>query len=100
MFVDVSLNQFVNGGRVPCTRSDIHRVFAAINVTFEALGHGDIVLVYPKTEAFSQALPVFEFPKSNGLRLWVLPFCLNDRVLILPPSGACGTLDTLFAEFA
>jgi 5-methylcytosine-specific restriction enzyme subunit McrC len=63
-------------------------------------GHGDIVLVYPKTEAFCQALPVFEFPKSNGLRLWVLPFCLQQRVLILPPSGACGTLDTLFAEFA
>jgi hypothetical protein len=55
---------------------------------------------YPKTEAFSQALPVFEFPKSNGLRLWVLPFCLQQRVLILPPSGACGTIDTLFAEFA
>ena len=63
-------------------------------------GDGDIVLVYPKTEAFSQALPVFEFPKSDGLRLWVLPFCLHDRVLILPPSGACRTLDKLFAEFA
>jgi 5-methylcytosine-specific restriction enzyme subunit McrC len=63
-------------------------------------GRGDIVLVYPKTESFSQALPVFEFPKSNGLRLWVLPFCLHKRVLILPPPGACGTLDTLFAELA
>jgi 5-methylcytosine-specific restriction enzyme subunit McrC len=47
-------------------------------------GQGDVVLIYPKTDAFSQPLPVFEFPKSTGLRLWVLPFCLRERVLILP----------------
>lgn len=45
-------------------------------------GQGDVVLIYPKTDAFQQALPVFEFPKSEGLRLWVLPFCLASRVLI------------------
>ena len=63
-------------------------------------GHGDIVLVYPKTEFFSQSLPVFEFPKSKGLRLWVLPFCLHERMLVLPPIGTCGTLDSLFANKA
>lgn len=63
-------------------------------------GHGDIVLVYPKTEFFSQSLPVFEFPKSKGLRLWVLPFCLHERMLVLPPIGTCGTLDSLFAKKA
>jgi 5-methylcytosine-specific restriction enzyme subunit McrC len=63
-------------------------------------GHGDIVLVYPKTEAFSQALPVFEFPKSNGLRLWVLPFSLSDRILILPSATTSGMLDELFRENA
>ncbi|MNR46950.1 hypothetical protein D3C85_1659870 [compost metagenome] len=56
-------------------------------------GQGDVVLIYPKTEAFSQALPVFEFPKSKGLRLWVLPFCLRERVLTLPP---CGRLAPFF----
>lgn len=47
-------------------------------------GQGDVVLIYPKTAAFGQPLPVFEFSKSEGLRLWVLPFCLTSRRLVLP----------------
>ena len=50
-------------------------------------GQGDVVLIYPKTAAFDQPLPVFEFPKLDGLRLWVLPFCLKSRQLGCP-SGA------------
>ncbi len=34
--------------------------------------------------AFDQPLPVFEFPKSEGLRLWVLPFCLTSLRLAVP----------------
>jgi hypothetical protein len=49
-------------------------------------GHGDVVLIYPKTDAFTQPLPVFGFPKANGMRLWVLPFCLKERRLMLPAS--------------
>jgi 5-methylcytosine-specific restriction enzyme subunit McrC len=47
-------------------------------------GMGDVVLIYPKTAAFAQPLPVFEFPKMDGLRLWVLPFCLSSRRLSVP----------------
>lgn len=47
-------------------------------------GQGDVVLIYPKTAAFDQPLPVFEFPKTEGLRLWVLPFCLTSRQLAIP----------------
>jgi 5-methylcytosine-specific restriction enzyme subunit McrC len=47
-------------------------------------GQGDVVLIYPKTAAFCRPLPVFEFPKSEGLRLWVLPFCLTSRRLVIP----------------
>ena len=47
-------------------------------------GKGDVVLIYPKTDTFAQPLPVFEFPKSAGLRLLVLPFCLSSRRLALP----------------
>ena len=47
-------------------------------------GQGDVVLIYPKTAAFDQPLPVFEFPKTEGLRLWVLPFCLTSRRLAVP----------------
>ena len=47
-------------------------------------GRGDIVLIYPKTATFAQPLPVFEFPRSATLRLWVLPFCLSSRRLVVP----------------
>jgi len=47
-------------------------------------GVGDVVLVYPRTDSFLNPLPVFEFPKIAGLRLWVLPFCLKERRLLLP----------------
>lgn len=56
-------------------------------------GPSDVVLIYPKTDAFHKALPVFEFPKADGLRLWVLPFCLRDKSLLLP---LCGSLDACF----
>lgn len=49
-------------------------------------GAGDVVLIYPRTDAFADPLPVFNFPKTRGMRLWVLPFCFEKRQLILPPS--------------
>jgi 5-methylcytosine-specific restriction enzyme subunit McrC len=52
-------------------------------------GQGDVVLIYPKTAAFDQPLPVFEFPKTEGLRLWVLPFCLTSRRLVTPVERPC-----------
>jgi 5-methylcytosine-specific restriction enzyme subunit McrC len=58
-------------------------------------GDGDVVLIYPKTDAFKQALPVFEFPKSSGLRLWVLPFSLKQQRLQLP---SCGSLNVFFVD--
>lgn len=47
-------------------------------------GAGVLALVYPRTAAFDRPLPVFEFPRSTGLKLWVLPFCLQERTLVLP----------------
>lgn len=47
-------------------------------------GRGDVVLIYPKTASFERPVPVFEFPKVEGLRLWVLPFCLKSRRLLVP----------------
>ena len=54
-------------------------------------GQGDVVLIYPKTDTFQNALPVFEFSSSPNLKLWVLPFCLSTKRLILP---GCGQLDS------
>lgn len=50
-------------------------------------GVGDVVLIYPRTDAFAEPLPVFEFPKLGGMRLWVLPYCLKNRRLKLPDSS-------------
>jgi len=47
-------------------------------------GIGDVVLIYPRTDSFDHPLPVFDFPKASGMRLWVLPFCLRERRLKLP----------------
>lgn len=47
-------------------------------------GKGDVVLIFPKTHFFDEPLPVFEFPHNAELRLWVLPYCLKTRALILP----------------
>jgi 5-methylcytosine-specific restriction enzyme subunit McrC len=44
-------------------------------------GMGEVALIYPKTETFGRPLPVFVFPKAEGLQLWVLPFCLKSRRL-------------------
>ena len=73
------------------SQGDFYQLYAYGQAYLE--GRGDMVLIYPKTDAFDQALPVFEFPKSSELRLWVLPFCLLRRELTLP---SCGSLDTLF----
>jgi 5-methylcytosine-specific restriction enzyme subunit McrC len=54
-------------------------------------GEGDVVLIYPKTNNFVEPLPVFDFPKAAGLRLWVLPFCLKSRCLSIPVEASFRT---------
>jgi 5-methylcytosine-specific restriction enzyme subunit McrC len=51
-------------------------------------GQGDLVLIYPKTDSFPEPLKVFTFPKAAGLRLWVLPFCMGARSIMLPKDAA------------
>jgi 5-methylcytosine-specific restriction enzyme subunit McrC len=63
-------------------QSDLYQLQAYGNAYLK--GQGDVVLIYPKTEDFSQPLQVFEFFGSKELRLWVLPFCLETRVLLTP----------------
>ena len=47
-------------------------------------GVGNLVLIYPKSDAFDRPLPVFGFPHASGLKLWVLPFCLKQKQLEIP----------------
>lgn len=53
-------------------------------------GQGDVLLVYPKTTAFARAPQPFAFPSAPELRLWIVPFCLSSKRLLLPDSGELG----------
>ncbi|MCX7098946.1 MAG: McrC family protein [Methylococcales bacterium] len=66
------------------SQADFYQLFAYGHHYLD--GEGDVVLIYPKTDAFLKPLPVFVFPKADGMRLWVLPFCLKEQMLILPES--------------
>jgi 5-methylcytosine-specific restriction enzyme subunit McrC len=66
------------------SQSDFYQMYAYGHHYLD--GQGAIVLIYPKTDAFAKPLPFFDFPKTAGMRLWVLPFCLDTRKLVLPPS--------------
>lgn len=63
--------------------TDVYQLHAYGHTYLSA--QGELVLIYPRTELFTAPLPVFTFPKSTGLRLWVLPFCLKTRMLLVPP---------------
>jgi 5-methylcytosine-specific restriction enzyme subunit McrC len=76
-----------------CNGSDKYQLNQADFYQLFAYGHhylqgsGDVVLVYPKTDTFAEPLPVFRFPKSDEMRLWVLPFCLQSKRLLIPDSS-------------
>lgn len=43
-------------------------------------GKGDVFLVYPKTATFCESLPMFRY--SDDLRLWVMPFDLEQGTIV------------------
>lgn len=71
---------------------DFYQLYVYGKCYLEGAGH--VVLIYPKTDKFSQPLSVFEFEKHNNgapcLRLWVLPFCLESKQLIVPSCNSLG----------
>jgi 5-methylcytosine-specific restriction enzyme subunit McrC len=77
------------------SQGDFYQLYAYGHHYLDA--NGIIVLVYPKTDAFSLPLQVFNFPKSAGMHLWVLPFCISTSKLILPDTGQ---LDIYFGNQA
>ena len=61
-------------------QSDFYQMFAYGKTYME--GHGDMFLIYPRTERFISPLPCFHF--DDHLRLWAVPFDLQADCLILP----------------
>lgn len=61
------------------SQSDIYQMFAYGHKYLN--GSGDLVLVYPKHTHFEQPLPCFNL--DQDLRLWVVPFCMEQNELII-----------------
>lgn len=59
-------------------QSDFYQLFAYGSKYLD--GVGNLVLIYPKTDRFDSSLPVFEF--NDDLRLWAMPFDLDNEVLV------------------
>lgn len=62
------------------SQSDFYQLFAYGHKYL--YGKGDMMLIYPKTAAFSNPLPVFEY--GNELKLWVVPFDLDSEQINAP----------------
>jgi 5-methylcytosine-specific restriction enzyme subunit McrC len=64
-------------------QSDFYQLFAYGHKYLS--GDGELVLIYPKQAAFDAPLQVFEF--APQLKLWVLPFDLEQGILMGGPEG-------------
>lgn len=72
-------------GKYGLSQSDLYQLFAYGQSYLG--GNGDLILVYPSTPDFNRPLDRFEFPSSPRLRLWVLPFDIQSRRLVVPPQA-------------
>ena len=73
-------------GKYGISQSDFYQMFAYGQKYMDR--QGDMILIYPATDDFSEPLPVFNF--DHKLRLWVVPFDLNESKLVkcsLRPEG-------------
>ena len=61
------------------SQSDIYQMFAYGHKYLN--GSSDLVLIYPKHIHFEQPLPCFNL--DQDLRLWVVPFCMEQDELII-----------------
>jgi 5-methylcytosine-specific restriction enzyme subunit McrC len=64
-------------------QSDFYQLFAYGHKYLA--GDGELVLIYPRRAAFDAPLQVFEF--APQLKLWVLPFDLEQGILMGGPEG-------------
>ncbi len=81
--IDATLRTYGEGQGVQkygLNQSDFYQMFAYGQKYLG--GVGKMLLIYPKTERFTAALPAFHF--SNELSLWVVPFDLVTGILLSP----------------
>jgi 5-methylcytosine-specific restriction enzyme subunit McrC len=80
-----------NENKYGLSQGDFYQMFAYGHRYLS--GEGDMILIYPKTENFSETLPAFEF--SEKLRLWVTPFDLENGRMHWPDDKMYAFLPSL-----
>lgn len=64
------------------SQSDFYQMYAYGHSYLGAVG--DVILLYPATRQFKVALAPFAFPDRPELTLWVVPFSLETKRVVLP----------------
>jgi 5-methylcytosine-specific restriction enzyme subunit McrC len=75
------INSANKGDKYGLSQSDFYQLFA-YGHKYLRDGKGQMMLIYPKTAAFTKPLPVFDY--GNDLTLWVVPFDLKEEILEWP----------------
>lgn len=88
------LDSEANGKNYGLSQSDLYQMFAYGHKFLE--GAGDLVLIYPRTSRFMEALEVFEY--GPGLALWVMPFDLETGRLVTGDSDSLNHASPLPAQ--
>ncbi|MGO8063607.1 McrC family protein [Rhizobium johnstonii] len=78
------------------SQSDFYQMYAYGHSYLDATG--DVVLIYPATGQFKAPLAPFSFPDRPNLTLWVLPFSLETKRVLLPQTGD-SSLDSMLRIF-
>lgn len=78
------------------SQSDFYQMYAYGHSYLGATG--DVVLIYPATGQFKAPLAPFSFPDRPTLTLWVLPFSLETKRVLLPQTGG-SSLDSMLRIF-
>ena len=72
------LNQHDRKSNYQLSQVDFYQLYAYGQKYLD--GRGELALIYPRWAKFMRPLPVFEF--GGGLRLWALPFDLEQDLLL------------------
>lgn len=80
------LDKFDGGKGFGIQQSDMYQLFAYGEKCLEGRKEKEaVILIYPKTQTFSEPLPVFWFDQEKTKALYVLPFDLDTDELITGP---------------
>ena len=66
------LNSEDKANKYGISQSDMYQLYAYGQKYLK--GSGDMFLIYPESEGFKEALPVFNFDVNENLKLWAVPF--------------------------